>query len=311
MDILHPGAVIGTNAWGGAVYGKMVRGSYVDEETIKESVELAKEKDLLIFDLARDYGLGKAQKMIGDFGTENIILSAKYTPMSGYKPGQVRKSLMKDMDDFKRDYVDIYWLHLPTDIEKNLEEIIELYHEGKIRHIGISNFNLEECKKSKSILDKAGLSLYGVQNHYSLIARDWEKNGVVDWCRENGITFWAWAVLEEGMLTDPRVKTSKSLMKIMFNRKKRKLYSLYVLMNKVARHHNITIPQVAMSFVSSKGIVPICGCRKPYQVEQLYEAVNTKLTNKEIRLLEEEADRLNVKILGADMFRFAVRKKKK
>ena len=97
----------------------------------------------------------------------------------------------------------------------------------------------------------------------------------------------------------------------MFNRKKRKLYSLYVLMNKVARHHNITIPQVAMSFVSSKGIVPICGCRKPYQVEQLYEAVNTKLTNKEIRLLEEEADRLNVKILGADMFRFAVRKKKK
>lgn len=309
MDILHPAAVIGTNAWGNEAYGKLVRGSYVDESTIRESVELAKEKDLLIFDLAQDYGFGKAQKMIGGFGTDDIILSSKFTPMKEYRPGQVRKSLEKDLADFKREYVDIYWLHLPADIEENLAETIELYREGKIRHIGVSNFNLDECKKSKEILDKAGIPLYGVQNHYSLIARDWEKNGVVDWCKENGISFWAWAVLEEGMLTDPRVKTPKSIMKILFNRKKRKLHSLYVLMNKIGKRHEITIPQVAMSFVSSKGIVPICGCRKPYQVEQLYVATNVKLSDKEIHLLEEEADRLNVKILGADLFRFAVRKK--
>lgn len=309
MDILHPAAVIGTNAWGNEAYGKLVRGSYVDESTIRESVELAKEKDILIFDLAQDYGFGKAQKMIGGFGTDDIILSSKFTPMKEYRPGQVRKSLEKDLADFKREYVDIYWLHLPADIEENLAETIELYREGKIRHIGVSNFNLDECKKSKEILDKAGIPLYGVQNHYSLIARDWEKNGVVDWCKENGISFWAWAVLEEGMLTDPRVKTPKSIMKILFNRKKRKLHSLYVLMNKIGKRHEITIPQVAMSFVCSKGIVPICGCRKPYQVEQLYEATNVKLSDREIRLLEEEADRLNVKILGSDLFRFAVRKK--
>ena len=308
MDILHPAAVIGTNAWGNEAYGKLIRGSYVEESTIRESVELAKEKDLLIFDLAQDYGFGKAQKMIGEFGTDDIILSSKFTPMKGYKPGQVRKSLEKDLADFKRKYVDIYWLHLPADIEENLAETIELYREGKIRHIGVSNFNLDECKKSKEILDKSGIPLYGVQNHYSLIARDWEKNGVVDWCKENGISFWAWAVLEEGMLTDPRIKTPKSIMKVLFNRKKRKLHSLYVLMNKIGKRHEITIPQVAMSFVCSKGIVPICGCRKPYQVEQLYEATNVKLSDKEIQLLEEEADRLNVKILGADMFRFAVRK---
>ena len=158
-------------------------------------MELAKEKDLLIFDLAQDYGFGRAQKMIGEFGTEDIILSSKFTPMTGYKNGQVRRSLMKDLSDFKRDYVDIFWLHLPKDREENLAEMIELYHEGKIRHIGISNFNLSECKQAKMILDKAEIPLYGVQNHYSLIARDWEKNGVVGWCRENGISFWAWAVL--------------------------------------------------------------------------------------------------------------------
>lgn len=65
-----------------------------------------------------------------------------------------------------------------------------------------------------------------------------------------------------------------------------------------------------MAFCSSKGIIPICGCRKSYQVEQLNEAVNILLTKKEIKLLEDEADRIGVKILGADMFRFAVRKKR-
>ena len=310
MDILHPRAVIGTNAWGSATYGKLIRGSSVDDDTLKESMAAAKEKDLLIFDLAQDYGFGKAQKMIGEFGTEDIILSSKFTPFSSYKPGQVRKSLERDLSEFKRKYVDIYWLHLPRDIKENLSEMIGLYREGKIHHIGISNFTLEECKEAKQILDSEDIPLYGVQNHYSLINREWEKNGVVNWCHENEVSFWAWAVLEEGMLTDPRVKTSKSIMKMIFSRKKRKLHSLYVLMNKIGKRHNITIPQVAMSFVSSKGIVPICGCRKPYQVEQLYVAANTKLTDKEIQALEKEADRLNVKILGADIFRFAVGKKK-
>ena len=128
------------------------------------------------------------------------------------------------------------------------------------------------------------------------------------WCKENGIQFWAWAVLEEGMLTDPRVKTKMSLMKLIFNGKKRKLHTLYVLMNKVGKRHDLKIPQVAMAFCAAKGIVPICGCRKPYQIDDLAAAVNTSLTDAEIKLLEDEADKLNVRILGADMFRFAVKK---
>ena len=97
-------------------------------------------------------------------------------------------------------------------------------------------------------------------------------------------------------------------MKIIFNRKKKKLRPLYDMMEDIGNRHNLTIPQVAMSFCSSKGIIPVCGCRKPYQVEQLATAINTKLDDEEILRLENESDRLNVKILGADIFRFAVRK---
>ena len=315
MSIIEAKAVIGTNSWGGRAYAKLLRGSCVEDGVIKEAMLEAEKQGLMIYDLARDYGLGKAQKMFGRFadelGAEGAVISAKYTPMEHYRKNCVRRSLEKDLADFGRSCIDIYWLHLPTDIEQHLEEFIALYREGRIKHIGVSNFDLEECRLAKRILDSAGIPLYGVQNHYSLISREWERNGLLDWCRENGIFFWAWAVLEEGMLTDPRVKTKFSLMKFFMEREKRKMRGLYRVMIAVAKRHGLTVPQVAEAFCANKGVVPICGCRKPKQVKELAEAVNVQLTPGEIRRLEEAADMSGARVLGHDLFRFAVKKGRK
>lgn len=154
---------------------------------------------------------------------------------------------------------------------------------------------------------QAGIPLFGVQNHYSLIDREWEKKGLLSWCKENEVQFWAWAVLEEGGSTGPKQKDEKfAIMKAIYSRKRRKLNHLFTLMKEVGKNHDLTIPRVAISFVANKGIVPICGCRKPYQVEQLGVAANTKLSETEMKQLEAVADELNVKVLGPDLFRFAV-----
>ncbi|MBQ8068023.1 MAG: aldo/keto reductase [Solobacterium sp.] len=186
----------------------------------------------------------------------------------------------------------------------------DLYREGKIHHIGVSNFNLQECKLAKQILEEAGIPLYGVQNHYSLLDRRWETEGLVSWCGENNISFWAWAVLEEGILVPPKQNEKKTIMKLLFQKKRRKLGNLYWVMEEVGRAHGLKPAQTAIAYVSSKGLVPICGCRKPYQAEELADAVNVIFTEEELRKLESAADRSGVKILGADMFRFAVKKQK-
>lgn len=54
---------------------------------------------------------------------------------------------------------------------QDTRESVEPYLEGKIENIGVSNFNLQECKLAKSILNKAGIPLFGVQDHYGLIDR--------------------------------------------------------------------------------------------------------------------------------------------
>lgn len=170
-QILHPRAVIGTNSWGSGAYEKVMRGSAVGMDGFRETMEAAKRNRLVIFDTARDYGNGKCPKILGELATDEICLSSKYTPFRRYKEGQVFCSVEKDLADFKRTYIDIYWLHMPNDIEKNLKEIIALYRQGKIRHIGVSNFNLKECRQAKSILDAENIPLYGVQNHYSILCR--------------------------------------------------------------------------------------------------------------------------------------------
>lgn len=308
MNIEHMKAVIGTNSWGSRLYGRLLRGSAVSEETLRETVGTAVKADLLMFDTAQDYGLGKGQKLIGALCPAETMISAKYTPGRRYQSGQVRRSLEKDLRDFGRDSVEVYWLHLPNCIKKNLTEMAALYCEGKIRHIGVSNFDLNECKAAQRILSRFGIPLYGVQNHYSLLARDWEQNGLTAWCRENGVSFWAWAVLEEGMLVSPKRDESRSVMKMIFRKKRERLVPLYRKMKEIGAKHHLTIPQVATAFVASKGFVPICGCRKPYQVTQLQAAAGTQLSAAEIAELEQAADAVQIKILGADMFRFAVKK---
>ena len=302
-------AVIGTNSWGSALYGKLLRGSSVSEDDIRQCAEEAVRCGLSMFDTAQDYGLGKGQKMIGALCPEGALISSKFTPVKKYRSGQVHEAFNKDLEDFGRSGVEVYWLHLPNNIEENLAEIISLQNEGKIKHVGVSNFNLEECKLAKDILGAEGIALYGVQNHYSVISRDWEKNGLLDWCKENCVSFWAWAVLEEGILIPPKKKEKSSIMKAMFNRKRKKLAPLFSVLEEIGATHSLTVPQVSMAFCATKGIVPVCGCRRKYQVEQLYAAVGVTLSPEEIKRIEDAADSVNITVLSADLFRFAVGKK--
>ena len=75
--------------------------------------------------------------------------------------------------------------------------------------------------------------------------------------------------------------------------------------------NRITVPQVAIAFCVNKGIVPVCGGRKPKQVKELAEATNVVLTKKEIKILELSADKANARIMGPDLFRPFVKKEKR
>ncbi|WP_217622434.1 aldo/keto reductase [Paenibacillus agri] len=88
---------------------------------------------------------------------------------------KLRKTLDKSLIRLGVSSADIYWIHNPKDVVKWTKELIPLMKRGLIKHAGVSNHNLEEIKVAARILEKEGLQLSAVQNHYSLLYRASEE----------------------------------------------------------------------------------------------------------------------------------------
>jgi len=95
------------------------------------------------------------------------------------------------------DYIDIYWIHNPMDVERWTPGLIPLLQSVKVKRVGVSNHNIKEIQRANEILAEAGFKVSAVQNHFSLLYRSSEKGGVLDYCKANGIEFWAYMVLEQ------------------------------------------------------------------------------------------------------------------
>lgn len=289
MDIMHPKVVIGTNSWGSPLYERVMRGSAVDEATLGATAREAVAQDVALFDTARTYGLGECAKIMGRVLPAEARVSARFTPLGHYRADGLIDSFEREARDLGRDFIDVYWLHLSNDIEDNLLEAVALEQEGLIGHIGVSNFGLADCQRAQGFLARFGVPLYGVQNHFSLIAQRPEELEVLAWCHEQGIQYWGWAALEEGLLARASLRLAP------LRSQEQRLARLYSVMETVGSEHGIDIAQVAIAYCRAKGVVPMVGCRRPERVRAIADATRVELTHTEVKLLERAAELCGVK----------------
>lgn len=185
------------------------------------------------------------------------MISTKFTP-------QIANGLTTAMEDMfeeskKRlgtDYIDIYWIHNPANVEKWTNELIPLMKKGNIRKIGVSNHNLEEIKQANSILQKEGLKISAVQNHYSLLHRSSEEAGIIEYCNENDIVFFAYMVLEQGALSG-KYNTSNPFPEgsdraRAYNHILPEIEKVIDSLKEVADKHNATVAQIAIAWAIAK-----------------------------------------------------------
>ena len=179
-----------------------------------------------------------------------------------------------------------------------MKKIKKLYKKGLIKSVGVSNHNLKELKRAQEILDKDGIKISAVQNHYSLLNRSSETSGILDYCKENDITFFSYMVLEQGALTGIFDKNHPfpegSDRANSYNDKLDKLEELNKALNEIAQKHNTKIPVIATAWAINKGTLPIIGVTKVKHVLDAKEAVNIILAEDEIKYLEDTADKLGV-----------------
>ena len=281
-------------------------GNYLSADDLKPVFKKAIEHGLCLWDTAAVYGEGSSERILGNFvkgvSREDVILSTKFTPqIASASPDAMQEMIDGSKERLYTDIIDIYWIHNPMDLEKWTPDIIPLAKSGQIKAIGVSNHNLAEIKRADEILAAEGLKISAVQNHFSLLHRSSERAGILDYCKENGITFYSYMVLEQGALTGRYTEENPFPAGTgrgdSYNPHLKKLAALIHEMEIIGTRFDANPAQVATAWAIAKGTLPIIGVTKVYQVEEAAKATQIALTDDEIRRLEKLGDETGISTL--------------
>ena len=299
---------LGTWAWGsGAFGGNMVFGSKTDVESLKPVFDTAIKAGLSLWDTATVYGMGESERILGTLskGVErkNVQISTKFTPqIAEMYDNNVEKMADASIERMGCDYIDVYWIHNPMDVERWTPGLIPLLKSGKVKRVGVSNHNIAEIRRANEILGEAGFKVSAVQNHFSLLYRSSEKGGVLDYCKENGIEFWAYMVLEQGALSGKYNKENplpaESDRGKKYNPVLPQLEALTNEMTAIGQKYGASCSQIGIAWAIAKGALPIIGATKERHVIEAAEAAKIKLVAEEVTRLEQLAEATGIDTRG-------------
>lgn len=302
-----PRVALGAWSWGaGMAGGDQVFGNHLSEMELKPVFESAMQHGLNLWDTAAVYGEGSSERILGNFikyvSRDKVIISTKFTPqIASDSPNAMQEMLDGSKARLHTNVIDLYWIHNPFDVEKWTPKLIPIMKSAQIQAIGVSNHNLAELKRANEILGDEGLSVSAVQNHYSLLHRSSERAGILDYCKENGITFYSYMVLEQGALSGSYDQSHPfpegSARAASYNHALPELESLINEMKAMAAAYNATVAQIATAWAIAKGTLPIIGVTKARHVEDAAKAAMLELTPHEIQRMEELAETTPVKTL--------------
>lgn len=298
-----PKIALGAWAWG----NDGTFGGNLTSEQLRPVFDAAMQAGLNLWDTAYAYGMGTSEKVLGEFlrtvPRDSYLISDKFTPQCANPTMDNAVIAMYDTSAtlLGTDFMDIYWIHNPVGAPEWTRKLIPLAKMGKIGRIGLSNHNLAEIKEAAEILKKEGLRISAIQNHYSLLNRSSEDSGILDYCKENDIAFFAYMVLEQGALSGkydtqhPFPESSDRA--AVYNPMLPELEKLNACIKEIADKHGVAPAQVPVAWAIAKGTLPIIGVTKVYQVEDAAKAAALELTVDEIAAMEELAAGLSLNVI--------------
>jgi len=298
--------VIGFGSW--AIGGGGWRISWGPQDDSESIAAIKKALDLGInwIDTAAIYGLGHSEEIVG-----KAIKGISKRPIIATKCGLVwdekknitnrlkRESIKNEAEaSLKRldvDVIDLYQIHWPIpdeDIEEGWEAMAQLVKEGKVRYIGVSNFNVSQMKRAQSIYPIASL-----QPPYSMLKRDVEED-IFPFCRQNSIGIVVYSPMQKGLLTGKITRERVANFPEDDHRRNdpdfnEPLISFNLeLVDKlvpIARKHNKTLAQLAIAWVLRRPEVTsaIVGARRPDQIAETVLAGDWILPQEDIDTIEK------------------------
>jgi len=281
---------MGTNAWG--FKGRADPGK-------QATLEAALAGGINFIDTAEVYLFGGSEKTLGMLLPEyrdEVVLASKFFPYPWrLARSSLKAALQSSLQRLGVAQVDLYILHypvLPVPLETWVEALAKVQQAGLTRAVGISNCNAQQTRRAQAVLARRGIPLASNQVEYSLLNRSAERNGLLETCRELGVTLVAYRPLGYGLLTGKY--KPEDLPAVLHGRLARRsdlqrVSPLVGLLGELGRSHGKTPAQVALNWIVCKGAVPIPGAKNPAQAAQNAGALGWRLEAEEVQALDREA----------------------
>ena len=296
---------IGLGCWQfcGSGFGRLYWKSPPQDE-INNIVKMALGGGISWFDTAEAYGSGKSEQALSTAllkaGKSNgdVVIATKWLPILR-SAKNILRTISKRQHFLSPFKIDLYQVHFPgsfSSIESQMDAMATLIREDKIHSVGVSNFSAEQMRQAHTALGKHGLPLVSNQVRFNLLDRMMEKQGVLETAKELGITIIAYSPLAQGLLTGNFHKDPDLVKKLPFSRKRtmgrmlEKSRPLVILLEKISSSYDCTPSEVALSWVinyAGDTVVTIPGASKADHIARNMNAMNLKLTDDELKKLDE------------------------
>jgi pyridoxine 4-dehydrogenase len=253
------------------ITGEGIWGEPDDPDAARALLRRALELGVNLIDTADSYGPQVSERLIAEAlhpYPDELVIATKggsVRPGPGQwvlngRPEHLKQACEDSLRRLRLDRIDLYQLHAidpNVPLAESLGALKELQDQGKVRHIGVSNFNARQLEEARGLVD-----VVSVQNRYSVSDRG--SQDVLDACEANHIAFLPYFPLAAGRLTRPGGA-----------------------LDAIAKAHDATTGQVALAWLlqSSPNAIPIPGTSSGEHLEENYAAVSLELSSEEMETL--------------------------
>ncbi len=300
---------VGYGAWavGGSGW-QFAWGAQNDNDSIA-AIHRSLELGVNWIDTAAVYGLGHSEEVVARAlkswsGPRPYVFSkcalrwdAKGNIQKVLKADSIRREVEDSLRRLSLDVIDLYQIHWPPEpdspeLEEGWSTMADLKREGKVRWIGVSNFNVAQLKRAKAIAPVTSL-----QPPYSLLHREIEED-ILPYCLREGIGVIVYSPMASGLLTGamsrdraaklPKDDWRSSHPDFTEPNLSRNL-ALVELLREIAKRHNRSVGEVAIAWTLHHPAVTgaIVGARNARQAEGVMRAGDLRLNDKEVNEIEE------------------------
>ena len=262
----------------------------------RDALEVSLAAGVNFLDTAAMYGKGASERRVGELTRGKDVVVATKFPFGNFsRESSLPRTLDESLTRLQRTQVDLHQIHYPfpwMSIPKLMNLMADAVQAGKIRAVGVSNYNAKKMRTAHAELAKRGLPLASNQVQYSLLRRDPETNGVLDACRELGITLIAYMPLAAGALTGKYSATSRPVgwrqyMRYFRGKNLAVLSDLLDLMREIGGRYGMGPSQVALRWLMQQdGVLPIVGAKNAEQARQNAGALGFELDDDEVDALD-------------------------